>query len=90
MRDLIRSLRFTPAEGRTDGLVGYVSFEHGILVVDGVTVHQTRPGEYGLTFPKRRDRDGVAHPYVRPLDPDFRDKITQQVIAELRRRRSIP
>jgi DNA-binding cell septation regulator SpoVG len=85
MRDLIRALRFTPALDRTDGLRGFVSFEHGVLLVDGVTLHLTAEGEYRLSFPKRRDRDGIAHPYVRPLDPELRREITEQVIAELRR-----
>jgi len=89
MRDRIRSLRFKPALERTDGLQGYVSFEHGILAVDGVTVRLSALGEYMLSFPKRRDRDGVAHPYVRPLDPELRREITEYVIAELRRRGDI-
>ena len=85
MRDLIHALRFKPALGRTDGLKGYVSFEHGVHSLRGITLHRAADGRYTLSYPKHRDQFGVRHPIIRPIDQAARDDITEQVVAELRR-----
>ena len=85
----ISDLRFMPAERsrRAEGLLGWVSFAwDDTLRLDAIAVRRTRTGVVTLRFPDRRDRSGVAHPIVRPLDQGARDAIEAEVIGELRAR----
>jgi DNA-binding cell septation regulator SpoVG len=90
VRDLLRvsSVVFVPAarEDRRAGLWGWVSFAVDRSVrLDAIGVRRTREGVWTLAFPDRRDRAGVAHPIVRPLDRHARAAIEAQVVAALRR-----
>ena len=82
MTDL-RNVRFVPGASpdRAQGLLGYLRFEIGGLVVDGVTLRRTREGELRLSFPERRDRRGGRHPVVRPVDARVRQEIEWAVVS---------
>ena len=81
----IRSwIRGTDGEIRT-GLLGYLSFEYGALVVDGVTLRRKSDGSLGLSWPARTDRAGRRHPIVRPVDDDVRRAIEREVLGQFGR-----
>lgn len=92
MRDsiFVHSVRFSPARDRGDGLLGFVGFKLGKVILDGIAVRRTAAGEIVLSFPERTDRNGKRHPFIRPLDQAAREQITREVIAELRRMGHIP
>ena len=73
----------TPEQVRT-GLLGFVSFTiGGILRIDGVTARRTRDGRLALSWPERRDRAGVAHPILRPVDDGARRILEVAVLDAL-------
>ena len=79
----IAFVRSSQVESRT-GLLGWCSFTLGNLIrVDGVCVRRTREGRLVLSFPARRDRAGIDHPYVRPVDDATRRQIEDAILREL-------
>ena len=67
-----RLIGAAPEQVRT-GLLGFVSFTiAGILRVDGVTARRTLDGRLTLSWPERRDRAGIAHPILRPVNDGAR------------------
>jgi hypothetical protein len=74
--------RVVPA-GRTlerRGLLGWVSLEINGLVIDGLALRRTREGRLALSWPAKRDRRGVDHYVVRPIDHKTRIEIERQVL----------
>jgi len=69
-----------------DGLIGFLSFFVGDLIVDNVTLRRTLDGRYGLSWPARTDRHGRKHHSVRPISDEARVRIEKQVLAELAER----
>ena len=63
-------VRFSPGSAHqvSSGLLGFVSFQLGEVLLDGVAVRRTRDGELTLSFPQRRDRSGRTHDLIRPID----------------------
>jgi hypothetical protein len=86
MRDHIFNLHATPSQDRSKGLHCWLSFEQGAHILGGITLREDASGGYTLSYPKHRDRFGVSHPLIRPIDQAARDDVTDQVVAELRRR----
>lgn len=54
-----------------------------ILIVDGITVRVTEGGKLTLSFPARTDRNGLKHPYIRPMDDEVRRSIEAAVFKQL-------
>jgi hypothetical protein len=81
----ITRIRFRPASHRDvlAGLLGWLKFEHGDFLVEGVTVRRTREGKLALSFPRHLDRDGRERYPVRPISDRARRAIEKQVFAEL-------
>ncbi len=78
----IDNVHFTPASGREAalGLRGWVSCVlNGRLKLDGIAVRRTRSGRLALSFPSRKDRYGIEHFVVRPLD-DAARKVMERLI----------
>lgn len=75
-------VRGTADDERT-GLLGYLSVFYGDVVLDGITLRRTANGRFALSFPQRRDNQGRAHPYIRPVDDDARREIEAQILWEL-------
>ena len=65
------------------GLLGFVSIEYGLLVLDGIVVRRTAEGRITLSFPARTDRGGRRHPYLRPRDDDARRRIETAILGRL-------
>lgn len=66
------------------GHLGYVSLVlEGALKLDGISLRLTRDGRRALSFPRRRDRYGVDHAYIRPLSDRVRVHIERQVFEAL-------
>jgi hypothetical protein len=65
------------------GLVGFVSFRVGPLVVDGATIRRTRARGVVVSLPTRRDRYGIDHPIVRARDPATRAELEAGILAAL-------
>ena len=85
-RPRISDLRVKPASTREKrtGLRAYVSFLlDGPVRIDGTTVRLTVDGELVLTYPARRDRHGIEHPYVLPVGERVRREIEREVLAAL-------
>jgi hypothetical protein len=68
---------------RARGLLFFVSFRVGLLIVDGVALRRTRGGRLTLSYPARHDARGVQHAIVRPIDDTARVAIEAQVFAAL-------
>lgn len=82
----ISEIEFTPSTDpeRRGGLVGYVSFLlEGRIRIAGATVRRTLDGKRRLVLPRRRDRHGRGHPYVRLLDPEARAALEEAILAAL-------
>lgn len=85
-RPRVSSVTFARAQhaDRQRGLLGWVSLVlDDSVLLDGIALRRTANGHLKLSFPARRDRDGRAHPYVRPLDNEARLAIEEQVLAAL-------
>lgn len=83
---LVSDVRITATLRRDQdaGLVAYVrATVAGALVIDGLTIRRTRGGAYALSFPSRRDRRGLEHPYFMPLDREAERAIEEAVLAAL-------
>ena len=86
MRVAITEVTFSPstAGDRRAGLLGWVTFVlNGAIKIDGVTLRRTRDGRLTLSYPARRDRDGVEHFVIRPLGDKARVEIERQVFLAL-------
>lgn len=70
-------------EPLADGLLGYVSFELGPMLVSGVMVRRTRDGRLTLSFPKRRDAGGKRRDVMRPVSRRARAEIENAVFSSL-------
>jgi hypothetical protein len=84
---MIANLRATPASDAdaARGLLGYLRFELGSVIVDGVTLRRHSDGTLGLSWPERTDRQGRRHPFVRPIDDAARRELEAAVLAEISR-----
>ena len=82
----ISNVRFTPSIGLEAalGLRGWVSCVlNGRLKLDGIAVRRTRSGRLTLSFPSRKDRYGIEHFVVRPLDDAARKVMERQIFQAL-------
>ncbi|MBI5853040.1 MAG: septation protein SpoVG family protein [Planctomycetes bacterium] len=82
----VAGVRFTSASGRDveSGLIGWVSFTiGGLLLIDAVTLRRTREGRLTLSYPCRRDRNGVDHPLARPINDGCRRQLEAAVFKAL-------
>ena len=59
------------------------------IQIDAVAVRRTREGCWRLSFPRRRDGNGVVRSVVRPLSNEVRGALESQVIGALRQRAHI-
>lgn len=73
----------------SDGLIGFLSFFVGDLIVDNVTLRRTRDGRFVLSWPARTDKQGRKHSSVRPITDEARQRIERQVFAELKQREDL-
>jgi hypothetical protein len=70
---------------RKSGLLGWTSFlVNGVLRLDSIAVRRTRHGALTLSFPSRRDHEGVDHSLVCPISADAHRAIESDVIGALR------
>ena len=66
------------------GLLGWVTCTiNGCLRLDGITLRRTAAGRLTLSFPARKDRSGVIHPFLKPLDDATRVEIERQILGQL-------
>jgi hypothetical protein len=65
------------------GLLGFVRFRYGDVLVDGVAVRRTLSGTITLSWPERRDGAGRRHAVVRPASDSARVELERAVLAEL-------
>jgi DNA-binding cell septation regulator SpoVG len=83
----LTQIRATTA-GQADqarGVMAFVSFVlSGVVRIDGLTIRRTGDESYYLAYPGRRDKHGVVHSVVAPVDDDVRLEIEAQVFAALR------
>lgn len=83
---LVTDVRITAAlcHDLESGLLAYVSCTvAGVLRIDGLTVRRTRAGDHRLSFPARRDRRGLEHPYYEALDAATEHALEEAVLAAL-------
>ncbi len=82
----VSEIRFAAAnpELQQTGLLGWVTCVlGGVLRVDGIMLRRTSAGRLTLSFPARKDRGGVLHPLLQPLDDASRAEIERQVFCQL-------
>lgn len=81
----ITAVRFSAAPRRDirTGLLGWVSFTLGDLLLDGIAVRRARDRRLVLSYPQRTDSYGNRHPVVRPLDDAARRAIESAVFRAL-------
>lgn len=72
-----------PEPKAATGLLGWVRFRAGDLLIDGVAVRRTRSGRVGMSWPKRLSPSGAEYSYVRPVDDPARREIEAQVLDAL-------
>ena len=65
------------------GLLGFLRFRYGDVLVDGVCVRRTLDGRIVLAWPERRDGAGRRHAVVRPASDAARVELERAVLAEL-------
>ncbi len=83
-RVTVLAFRPTRSLDQASGLLGFVRIDVGDLRLDGVAVRRALDGRYVLSFPSRRDRQGVEHSTVSPLTVEIGRDIEAQVVATLR------
>ena len=84
----ISDVRFRPGTPLDEqaGLLGWASFViNESLKVASVAVRRTRANVITLAFPTRRDRLGLEHGIVVPVDQPAHRAIESTVLAALRR-----
>lgn len=86
----IRTWIKADAEQARDGLVGFLSFFVGDLIVDNVTLRRTQAGRYALSWPARTDKHGNRHSSIRPINDEVRRRIEAEVFADLAQREELP
>ena len=85
-RASVTDVRFTSAHAndRGRGLLGFLACTvDEQLRLDGITLRRTREGKLTLSYPERRDKNGAAHPYIKPLHDDARADLERQVFEAL-------
>lgn len=83
----ISDIRFMPSKSMDErgGLLGWSSFVlNDGLRVSSVAVRRTRGGAITLSFPTRKDGQGIARPIVIPTTHVAHKAIEAVVLAELR------
>ena len=71
-------------DDRQDGLIGWIRCTvNGAIRLDGITLRRTVDGRLTLSFPARKDRRGVLHPIVQPLDEAIRRWIEVEILEQL-------
>ena len=80
---LVRSCTRAGAAERRSGLVAYLALQYGDLALDSVVLRRTLDSRYVLSFPQRRDREGRAHAYVKPISDAARADVERRVLAQL-------
>ena len=71
-------------EEQQRGLLGWILCTiNGVLVFDGLALRRTRDGRLTLSYPARRDRCGIAHHVLRPIDDVARREIERQVFSQI-------
>jgi DNA-binding cell septation regulator SpoVG len=83
----ISDIRFKPSRSidESGGLLGWTAFIlNDDLRVSSVAVRRTRRGSITLSFPTRKDGQGIAHPIVIPTTHAAHKAIERVVLAELR------
>lgn len=71
------------ADDERQGLLGFLSLNYGLLVLDGVTVRRTAGGRFALSWPVKTDRAGRRHSYMRPADDDARRELERAILGAL-------
>ena len=83
----ITDIRFRPSKSMDErgGLLGWSSFVlNDDLRVSSVAVRRTRGGAITLSFPTRKDGQGIPRPIVIPTTHVAHKSIEAVVLAELR------
>ena len=83
----ISDIRFLPASAidESGGLLGWTAFVlNDGMRVSSVAVRRTRGGTITLSFPTRKDGQGIARPIVIPTTHAAHKAIEDVVLAELR------
>src|SRR5262245_47057378 len=80
---VVRSCTRARADERRSGLIAYLALQYGDLALDSVVLRRTQDARYVLSFPQRRDREGRAHAYVKPVSDAARREVERQVLAQL-------
>ena len=82
---VVTDVQFTLATpiDQPSGLLGYVAFRLGPVLIDGVTLRRTLSGQLTLSFPMRTSGTGQRHAIVRPADSPAREVITAAVLQGL-------
>lgn len=88
MRDpiTVTKTKFKPASAleRETGLLGFVALVINDSVgIDGVTVRRSADGDLLLSWPEKRDRHGIVHRFVRPMDAATKTELERQVFARI-------
>lgn len=65
------------------GLLGWISVEYGVLIVDNITLRRTSDGRLALSFPSRTAKNGAKHSIVRPVDDTTRVAIEREIMRQL-------
>jgi hypothetical protein len=68
------------------GLLGFISIEFGLLVLDGICLRRTSDNRFALSYPARTDRAGRRHAYIKPVDNAARIEIERQILSQLGQR----
>lgn len=84
----VSAIRLTPASqrDRRRGLLAYARIALGPYKIEGITVRKTRAGRLAISYPKRTARDGTAHAYFLPTDPEVRAALEGEILAAYRQR----
>lgn len=84
---MIANIVFTPTSDAdaARGMLAFVRCDYGPLRIDGVVLRRTEDQRLVLSWPERRDRQGRAHPIVRPLNDGARQHLEAAVLVELKR-----
>jgi len=81
----LTGLNLSPASesDKSRGLLGFIRFRYGDLLVDGVTLRRTQDGRLTLSYPARRTRSGAEYSFIRPVDDRARRELDAVVFATL-------
>lgn len=87
MKPVVTNVTFSiaPPSAQANGLLGWVRFQAGQFQFDSVTLRRTAESRLALSFPTRRDSQGVEHCFAHPVDIETRKAIEVQVFDALAR-----